>query len=184
MRVPFFFAVVLLLLAARTALAQAGEGEGEGEGALGEGEGEGALGEGEGEGGCDPSCSGTTLSFCDPAPTTLNCAADGDVPGATACADIPGWGADCVLGAGAACDPGYAFGKSRCGADLACLAGTCTVGAPQAPAPLTPSPGTHATATTVTNTNPFSCLGCGQSTPSGALMFGGLLLALRRRRER
>ncbi len=137
-----------------------------------------------GAGACAPSCDGQTLSFCDDdaGVASIDCTT---VPGASRCGLLSdAWGNDCLLGEGAACDPGYGFGDSRCDRDasLFCVDGTCAVGtAPPAPVVQTPTPGTATITTTSTSSGDiFSCLGCGGTGTSGALLLGGLLLALRR----
>jgi hypothetical protein len=151
---------------------------------------------------CDPACTvdadgGAAVTFCDPTSpggsSELACAS---VPGSNQrCGDIGGnpkdggWGDDCVLGPDAGCDPGYAFGLSRCdptatdgnGQHLFCVADTCTFAA-QRPAPaavLIPSAGTHEEPNSTTN-----CFGCSNSSTAGAVMFGAALLSLRRLRRR
>jgi hypothetical protein len=91
------------------------------------------------------------------------------------------WGFDCVLPEGSACDPAYAFGRSRCAVGLACLDGICAPGTPADDEPLEPTDGTAVdTTTTGTATNAFSCLGC----PSSSLLMFMPAWALRRRRRR
>lgn len=129
---------------------------------------------------CDPSCAGAVLSFCDgAAPTTLDCAALG-----ATCGELSAeWGPDCILPAGAACEPGYAFGASRCdrAQSLFCVDGTCQVasGAP-APATLEPTPGTATETTTSATTDPFGCSSCGTASALSFLCFGGALRRLRK----
>ncbi len=130
---------------------------------------------------CDPSCAGAVLSFCDgAAPTTLDCAALGGTCGVLSVE----WGPDCLLPAGAACEPGYAFGASRCdrAQSLFCVEGTCQVASGQpAPATLEPTPGTATSATTTTaTTDPFGCASCGTASAFGLVCFGGALRRVRR----
>lgn len=130
---------------------------------------------------CDPRCDDAVLVFCDgTAPTTLDCAALGASCGALSAA----WGDDCLLSEGASCDPGYAFGESRCdrAASLYCIEGSCQVASgPEPQSPLSPSAGTGATSSTTTSSDPFGCSSCGAASVFGFTCFGG---ALRRRRRR
>jgi hypothetical protein len=151
---------------------------------------------------CDPACVDDggvpAVSFCDEAdagPSAIACAPDGGVTGSDGCASIPAvdggqpWGPDCVLGEGAPCDPGYAFGASRCDPDkvdsnghhLFCVGDVCTFAAskPGPEAPLEPSAGTHTAPSSTTN-----CFGCNNTSTAGAVMFGAALLSLRRLRRR
>ena len=160
-------ALVGALLAPTPARAQAAEGEGEGNA-------------------CTPRCvDATTLAFCDAgAPVTLTCA---DVDPTAQCAPLsPAWGDDCVLGDGAACDPGYAFGHSRCDEALSlfCVDAACTLaaGPPAAGPPLEPDPGTTPTATTTTTASCLGCAGAPDAAATGAL--AGALLLVRGRRRR
>ncbi|MCC7074899.1 MAG: hypothetical protein IT383_26550 [Deltaproteobacteria bacterium] len=129
---------------------------------------------------CDPSCAGDVLSFCDVSQaTTLDCAALGATCGALSAE----WGPDCLLPAGASCEPGYAFGASRCdrAQSLYCIEGSCQVasGAPASPA-LTPSAGTGTASTTSATSDPFGCSSCGTASALSFLCFGGALRRLRR----
>lgn len=136
--------------------------------------------------GCEPSCEGDVLTFCDEsAAVTLDCT-DGDVEGSVRCGVLSAeWGADCLLGAGAPCDPGYALGLSRCdrAAGLFCIDQTCTAASePPAPeGPLEPTPGTNELPedTTTTETEPFSCESCNEPGTSTAVLGGAGLLLLR-----
>ncbi len=112
---------------------------------------------------CTPHCSGDTLAFCDgDAATTLDCRSLDASCGLLSDA----WGDDCLLRAGAACEPGYAFGASRCDARsttaaLFCIDGACVVADGPAPAPTeTPTAGTEVGAV-ANDTSPFGCLNCG-----------------------
>jgi hypothetical protein len=170
-------AAVVVAVAALLAPAQAGEGEGEGQGE-GEGEGEGE-GQGEGEDDCAVVCvDAATLSFCDAGEVvTLDCA---DVDVAATCAlHSAAWGFDCVLPAGSACDPAYAFGRSRCAGGLACTDGVCAPGSPATPAPLEPTAGTSNSTTTSASTNVLNCQSCGTTS---ALWLAPVWLLRRRRR--
>jgi hypothetical protein len=126
-----------------------------------------------------------TLEYCDNgAPTTLACD-EATVPGVVACGTIGGaWGDDCLLGEGAACDPGYGGGASRCdrSASLFCIDDVCTVadGPPPPPGPLEPSPGTTPP-DTASSSDPFGCSGCSGDS-STAFVGAAALLLLRRRR--
>lgn len=130
---------------------------------------------------CDPRCQGAELSFCDGAtPTTLDCPALGASCGELSAA----WGDDCVLPEGAACDPGYAFGESRCdrAASLYCIESTCQVAAgPETQAPLSPSAGTTSSNGTTASSDPFGCSSCGAASALGFTFVGGALRRLRRR---
>jgi hypothetical protein len=132
---------------------------------------------------CDIVClDDATLSFCDGGEAvTLACS---DVDVAARCAwHSEAWGFDCVLPTGAACDPAYAFGRSRCEAGLACRDGACAPGAPEPLAPLEPTAGTtHST--TTTTTNPVSVLNCQSCGSASALWLAPLGLVRRRRRAR
>ena len=132
---------------------------------------------------CDPRCEGDTLHFCDgDTPATLDCRAVG-----TRCALLSeAWGEDCVLGMSAQCDPGYAFGASRCdrAASLYCIEGICA----EADGPVTgeedpeqPTGGTEI-ADTTTASDPFGCSSCG--TGQAAALLPALVLLRLRRRER
>jgi hypothetical protein len=147
---PFSFAALLILAAQDAGPADAGPDAGPDAGAEADA----------GPDACDPVCAGDTLQFCDDgAPATLDCTALGGRCGLLS-AD---WGNDCVLGAGVACDPGYAFGASRCdrGAGLFCLDGACTAGnGPEDEPTEEPTPGTEIPLTTG-STNPFGCPDCG-----------------------
>lgn len=132
---------------------------------------------------CDPSCEADGLHFCDgEAPSVLPCA----TPFAR-CGELSAaWGADCLLAAGATCDPGYAFGDSRCdrAASLFCIEGTCQVAStPEAPGPLVPSAGTSVADTSSATNDPFACSSCGTSSALGLFCFGGALRGLRRTRR-
>ncbi|MBI1946019.1 MAG: hypothetical protein HYS27_10000 [Deltaproteobacteria bacterium] len=133
---------------------------------------------------CDPSCDGDTLRFCDgETPRELPC----DAPFARCDELSAAWGADCLLPEGAACDPGYAFGESRCdrAASLYCIEGTCQVASgPEVPGPLSPSPGTSSTSGTSATSDPFGCSSCGSASALGLLGCGGALRRLRRRARR
>ncbi len=62
-------------------------------------------------GDCTPTCDGELLRFCDDGePVALDCTETGATCGLLS----DEWGFDCVLPAGADCDPGYAEGLSRC----------------------------------------------------------------------
>jgi hypothetical protein len=93
---------------------------------------------------CTPRCDNNSLLFCDGiGATTLPC--DEVTDGATCAVLSSAWGADCVLPAGATCEPGYAFGVSRCNPPLVCANndGSLTCGSgPPANTDATPSPGT------------------------------------------
>lgn len=140
---------------------------------------------------CTPTCEGSVLTFCDEsAAVTLDCTG-GDVEGAVRCGVIStAFGADCILGAGAPCDPDYAFGLSRCdrAAGLFCIAEVCTAAeGPVAPPPLEPTPGSAPQTTPEdeeTTTDPFGCGSCSESSSSAAFLGGALLLALRPLRRR
>src|SRR5688572_5130347 len=86
---------------------------------------------------CAPACNAdnTAVVFCDEDEVvTLLCA---DVEGSDGCANVSAeWGDDCVLTAGTECDPGYAFGASRCGDGLVCTDGSCVAGDPAGEQPL------------------------------------------------
>lgn len=132
---------------------------------------------------CDPRCEGTFLAFCDgEEASTLNCA-DLDAR----CGELSAaWGADCLLAAGAACEPGYGFGESRCDrADsLYCIDGVCAVASgPAAPDPLTPSAGTHADSDQDAASDPFACSSCTQGSAAGLFVLAGALRRLRRLRR-
>ena len=132
---------------------------------------------------CDPRCEVDTLRWCDDgAPSSLDCNALD-----ARCGELsPAWGDDCLLGEGARCDPGYAFGESRCdrGASLYCIGGVCTVAsAPEALAPLTPSAGSQGTSDTSTTSDPFACSSCGSGSAAGLFVFAGALRRLRRPRR-
>jgi hypothetical protein len=133
---------------------------------------------------CDPRCEGDTLSFCDgDTPATLDCRTLNG-----RCATITGdWGSDCVLGASEPCDPGYAFGASRCDrtASLFCIDGTCTAasGPPPAEPDEQPTDGTELKPTTTT-TNPFGCTDCGTGQAAALLPALVLLRGLARARRR
>ena len=140
-------------------------------------------GQGEGEGEIDPCAvvclDAATLTYCDADDVvSLDCA---DVDASAVCAlHSDAWGFDCVLPAGSACDPAYAFGLSRCAAGLACLDGSCAPGTPPDDVVLEPTDGTAvATSTTGTTTDVFSCLGC----PSSSLLMFMPAWVLRRRRR-
>jgi hypothetical protein len=131
---------------------------------------------------CDPACNGATeLAYCDDGePATIDCTAIGGR--CTLLSDA--WGDDCVLSAGQACDPGYAFGASRCdrAASLFCIGGECTqASGPENEPDEEPTPGTEVPIT-AGSTNPFGCPDCGegQSALLVPALFG--LRALRRRR--
>jgi hypothetical protein len=126
---------------------------------------------------CGPACNGDMLRFCDGAQVVeLDCRELG-----TRCTVISTeWGADCVLGEGAACDPGYAFDASRCDptVDLAapprrlyCIDGVCTYAesTPGPPADEEPTPGT-AIALDAGDTNPFGCSDCGNSGVAAVIL--------------
>jgi hypothetical protein len=144
----------------------AGEGEGEGEGAPDP---------------CDPACvDAARLSFCaDGVPTELDCAA---VAVGSRCGDLStAWGADCLLPAGAACDPDYGYGDSRCDDGLACRDAVCVAGEPQAAAPLAPTPGTTVDLGPTSTASPFGCAGCAAASPvDGVLVAVVVGLALTR----
>jgi hypothetical protein len=132
---------------------------------------------------CDIVClDDATLSFCDGGEAvTLAC---GDVDVAARCAwHSEDWGFDCVLPTGAACDPAYAYGRSRCESGLACRDGVCAPGAPAPLAPLEPTAGTtHST--TTTTTNPVSLLNCQSCGSASMLWMAPLGLGLGRVRRR
>lgn len=137
---------------------------------------------------CTPRCDGEILRFCDAdRPVSLDCSESGATCGVL----TPEWGADCLLPEGAACDPSYADGVSRCqgastsGPSSCCVEGVCTVltentdtcrafrpGAPD-------RPGTGGAVDS--GLDAVSCLGC-DSIP--LLSLAPLLVGLRLRRRR
>jgi hypothetical protein len=143
------------------------------------------AGEGEGEGEapdrCDPVCvDDATLAFCaDGEPTTLPCAS---VAAGARCGLLSAaWGADCLLPAGAACDPDYGFGDSRCDDGLSCRDQVCAPGEPAPSPPATPTAGTTVDLGPTTTASPFACAGCAASPADGVwAALGALLLLLRR----
>ncbi len=163
----FVVVVVAALLVAQ------GEGEGEADPPLGEGE-------GEGEDPCTPQCDGDVLRFCDfGAAATLVCAdVDANVSGETCGLLSAEWGFDCLLPDGAACDPGFGFGQSRC-AGGACIDQVCATGEPLGEPVLEPTQGTDFVANTAPTSD--SCLGCPQTSLVGPLPLLGLWRARRRR---
>jgi hypothetical protein len=134
---------------------------------------------------CDPRCDGDVLLFCDVVtPVALDCVG-GPLEGAVRCGELsPAFGADCLLGAGAPCDPDYGFGLSRCDrqAGLFCIDGTCAPapGPPPVPEPLVPTPGSRPPPTTDVDAG-TSCLGCANPAPTSTAALGGALFLLRRR---
>lgn len=136
---------------------------------------------------CDIVCVDTaTLSFCDDGEVvTLPCA---DVDPTASCAlHSEAWGFDCVLPVGTACDPAYAFGRSRCTLGLDCVDGVCAPGSAPAPIPLQPTAGTsHSTTTTTTTTaSLLNCQSCGSTSMLWMAPLGlGLGRVRRRRRAR
>lgn len=133
-------------------------------------------------GACDPRCEGDTLRFCDgEEPTALDCATLEARCGELSAA----WGADCLLPAGAACDPGYGFGESRCdrAASLYCVDGACAVaGGPSPAEPLEPTPGTQSRSSGSSATDPFGCDGCSNTSAAGLFLLAGALKRKRRPR--
>jgi hypothetical protein len=133
---------------------------------------------------CAPACDGNTVTFCDDDEVaTIDCAQD--VHAGSTCRRLSAeWGDDCVLPEGAPCDPGYAFGASRCDPGpprLSCIDGVCAPGAPASEDPLEPTPGTTVINNNPATTNPFGCSGCPQS--AGAWV-AALLALLRARNAR
>jgi hypothetical protein len=133
-------------------------------------------------GACDIVCiDATSLSFCDgDEVVTLPCV---DVDPTASCAlHSEEWGFDCVLPVGTACDPAYAFGRSRCTLGLSCLDGVCAPGTPETPAPAEPTAGINHSTTTTTTTSPVSFLNC-QSCGSASMLWLAPLGLWRRRRR-
>ena len=131
---------------------------------------------------CVPFCTDLTLHFCDGSDEmALVCT---DVDPAARCGELsPEWGADCLLPVGAACDPGYAFGGSRCDGDasLFCIDGACTVAdGPAEQGPLSPTPGSESIDTS-TDTGGCGASGCAQS--GTALWLVALVPMLMRRKR-
>lgn len=135
---------------------------------------------------CTPRCDGEVLRFCDDGtPVELDCSETGATCGILS----EEWGADCLLPEGAACDPSYADGLSRClgssDASVCCVEGTC-----QAPEGDTSTcrafrPGTPdrpgAGSATDTSDDGSGCLGCNDIP---LLSLAPLLVGLRLRRRR
>jgi hypothetical protein len=109
---------------------------------------------------CAPTCDGDTLRYCDGSTLTdLDCTSIGRC-GLLSTA----WGFDCIAREGAACDPGYAFGASRCDADaqLVCVSGTCHTGTAPADTPAQPTAASNST--NPTSSDLLTCSGCGNGT--------------------
>lgn len=140
-----------------------------------------------GEVDCTPRCEGEVLHFCDDeTPVSIDCSETG-----ATCGELSAeWGADCLLPEGAACDPSYADGLSRClgsaDATACCVDGSC--GAPPAGtsscrafvpgAPERPGAGSAIDGQDDTS----SCLGC-EGIPLLSLLPLAVGLRLRRRKE-
>jgi hypothetical protein len=141
----------------------------------------GGESEGEGEGPCPTACDGDVLTFCDDGvPAAIDCHDPETIADSIGCGPLGG-DFDCLLGSGAACDPDYAGGLSRCGASLSCIDGVCGEGTPpNNTGPLEPSPGSNVGGSDDPASNPFGCRGNG-SAPTA--LFAVVLLALRRRRR-
>lgn len=137
---------------------------------------------------CVPVCEGDVLRFCDDGePVELDCGEEGGTCGLVS----EEWGFDCLLPEGAACEPGYAEGISRCEgsgeADLCCVEGACAEPGnvtscrqfqPEAPSrPAIANP-------VADNTGAQSCLGLGGCEGIPGLSLLPLLVGLRLRRRR
>lgn len=141
----------------------------------------GDEGEGEGEVACERAClDATTLQFCDAgAVSTLACS---DVDDGAVCGfHSARVGFDCVLPEGAACDPQYAFGASRCGPGLFCNALVCSTTAPAAAGDPVPTNGTKIVEDDETTT---SCTSCAATDATAWLVVFAPALLLRWRRRR
>ena len=140
-----------------------------------------AQGEGEGEGegeGCVTACvDDSAIEFFDGvACVRIACA---DVDEGSVCGEVSAdFGDDCLLADGAACDPGYADGASRC-ASHACVDGVCGNGENQPEGDLEPTDGTAIDNGAVASST--GCFGC-PSTSLVVPFFGALVLRRRRRR--
>jgi hypothetical protein len=137
-------------------------------------------GEGEGEVVCERAClDANTLQFCDTGvASTLAC---NDVDDSAVCGfHSARVGFDCVLPAGAACDPAYAFGTSRCGPGLFCNALVCSTTAPAAAGDPEPTKGTKVDADATTT----SCTSCAATDATAWLVMFTPALLVRWRRQR
>lgn len=136
---------------------------------------------------CTPRCEGEVLRFCDDGePVALDCSETG----ATCQVLSEEWGADCVLPPGAACDPGYADGLSRCAGAGDDPPSNCCVNNACAPpddevnscrAFLPDAPARPTADNALDDDAASSCLGC-EGIP--LLTLAPLLVGLRLRRRR
>ena len=131
---------------------------------------------------CDPRCEGAVLHYCDgELPALLDCAALD-----ARCGELsPSWGDDCLLPAGAPCEPGYAFDESRCdrAASLFCVDGACAVASgPQSPPVLEPSAGSGSS-TDSSSDEVLDCSSCSSTSAAGLFVLAGALRRLRRLRR-
>ncbi|MCC7109196.1 MAG: hypothetical protein IT382_07920 [Deltaproteobacteria bacterium] len=131
---------------------------------------------------CDPRCEGAVLHYCDgELPVLLDCATLD-----ARCGELsPAWGDDCLLSAGAPCEPGYAFDESRCdrAASLFCVDGACAVASgPQSPPVLEPS-ASSGSSTDSSSDEVLDCSSCSSTSAAGLFVLAGALGRLRRLRR-